>query len=283
MYMDVGYRVADDAPIPPGELTVLCAGHYRLHAAARFHTARVNGRPDFQLLYIAEGRARFWLEGKWVWVTAGQLVLYRPYEPQDYVYYLADRPEVYWVHFAGSGAAALPEDWGLTAPLTTVGKSPEYPRLFRELIREIQHDRPHIGEMTALLLRQLVVALSRGQRSAEGAYRSPLVEQAVADFHADYAQPFCLSDYARGHGVELCWFSRTFRRQMGLSPQQYLIHLRLSRAKELLVSTDCLVEEVARMVGYDNPLYFSRLFSRHFGVSPREFRKDNVDFSRNLR
>ncbi|MBQ8683395.1 MAG: AraC family transcriptional regulator [Clostridia bacterium] len=283
MYMDAGYQVADDAPIPPGALTVLSAGHYRLLTATRFRTARMNGRPDFQLLYIAAGRARFWLEHRWVWVAAGQLVLYRPGEQQEYTYYLADRPEVYWVHFAGDEAAALLEAWGQTAPLTAVGTSPEYARLFGELICELQHDRLYAGEMSALLLRQLVVAFSRGRQGAETARRSPLVEQAVADFHAGYASPLCLSAYARERGVELCWFSRLFRRQMGMSPQQYLIQLRLSRAKELLCSTDCPVEEVARLVGYDNPLYFSRLFSRRVGMPPREYRKSCVDFSGILR
>ena len=59
---------------------------------------------------------------------------------------------------------------------------------------------------------------------------------------------------------------------MGVSPQQYLIDLRLRNARDLLISTDLSISEVARSVGYDDPLYFSRLYRKHYGLSPRESR-----------
>ena len=60
---------------------------------------------------------------------------------------------------------------------------------------------------------------------------------------------------------------------MGRSPQQYLINLRLHNAQNMLLDTDLSVGEIARSVGYDDQLYFSRLFHRYFGTSPREYRE----------
>lgn len=62
------------------------------------------------------------------------------------------------------------------------------------------------------------------------------------------------------------------RRGAGCSPKDYLLRIRLDRAKELLATTDLPVAAVARRVGYDDPAYFSRLFTRRVGVAPVHFR-----------
>lgn len=53
------------------------------------------GRRDYQILYVAAGKAHFWFDGKEEVVKAGNMVLYKPGEIQKYVYYLADKPEVF--------------------------------------------------------------------------------------------------------------------------------------------------------------------------------------------
>ena len=73
--------------------------------------------------------------------------------------------------------------------------------------------------------------------------------------------------------MSVCWFIRCFRTQMGITPQQYLTEIRLSRAKELLAASEYPVGEVAAMVGYGNPLYFSRIFRQRVGVSPLVYRR----------
>lgn len=59
-----------------------------------------------------------------------------------------------------------------------------------------------------------------------------------------------------------------FRRATGLPPKRYLTTMRMRRATTLLEGTDHTVAEVARMVGYDNPLYFSRLYRSYTGLPP---------------
>ena len=59
---------------------------------------------------------------------------------------------------------------------------------------------------------------------------------------------------------------------MGMTPMQYITFLRITRAKELLRSTDYSIQEISSMVGYENPLYFSRIFKKQTGYSPSEYR-----------
>lgn len=60
---------------------------------------------------------------------------------------------------------------------------------------------------------------------------------------------------------------------MGFTPMQYILSIRISSAQSLLETTEYNIAEIAAIVGYDDPLYFSRLFKKQIGVSPSEFRK----------
>ncbi len=64
-----------------------------------------------------------------------------------------------------------------------------------------------------------------------------------------------------------------FRRELGMTPQQYLIEKRMQRAWQLLSETDLQVQQIAEQVGYSNLAAFSDRFRRHFGRSPRQFRR----------
>jgi AraC-like DNA-binding protein len=63
---------------------------------------------------------------------------------------------------------------------------------------------------------------------------------------------------------------------MGTTPAQYIMSIRLSNAQSLLESTAYNVTEISKIVGYDNPLYFSRIFKKEKGISPLQYRKKKL-------
>ena len=73
--------------------------------------------------------------------------------------------------------------------------------------------------------------------------------------------------------MSVSWFIRNFREYTGSTPTQYILSLRISNAQSLLENTSCNITEIAEIVGYDNPLYFSRLFKKQSGMSPSAFRR----------
>ena len=63
-----------------------------------------------------------------------------------------------------------------------------------------------------------------------------------------------------------------------MTPLQYILSLRISNAQSLLETTKYNVTEIASIVGYENPLYFSRIFKKQVGLSPSEYRgKKHID------
>lgn len=82
-------------------LVVGSCGTYRLKKRPKLPTFWAKGRRDYQILYVASGKAHFWFDGVEEVVTSGHMVLYQPKEIQKYVYYVEDHPEVFWIHFTG--------------------------------------------------------------------------------------------------------------------------------------------------------------------------------------
>ena len=88
-----------------------------------------------------------------------------------------------------------------------------------------------------------------------------------------YNEPINIEEYAQSRGMSVSWFLRNFKQILKQSPMQYLLSIRINNAASLLETTDYNITEISTIVGYDNPLYFSRLFRKQKGLSPSAYRK----------
>ncbi|MCI8517012.1 MAG: AraC family transcriptional regulator [Hungatella sp.] len=279
MYMNSGYlnNSLVDFKDKTRPLVVGSCGTYRLYTRPKLPTYRPRGRIDFQILYVAAGKAHFFFDDRDTVVTAGHMVLYQPKEVQKYVYYGVDQTEVFWVHFTGSEVKNILKSFGipLVGHVFYTGKSPAYQRLFQEMIQELQLCRPYYEDLLSMLLRQLFILISRqlacGPKLA--GYVQNEMEAAVRHFSDNYNSEITIDDYAASMHRSTVWFIRSFKQYTGVTPMQYIISLRISNAQRLLGTSEYNVTEIASIVGYDNPLYFSRLFKKQTGMAPSEYRK----------
>ena len=89
----------------------------------------------------------------------------------------------------------------------------------------------------------------------------------------NFANPnLMLQDVARAVSMSKSRFSTVFSQQNGQTFKEYLIYLRLSKAKELLRGTDQKSSQIARDVGYNDAHYFSYIFKKNTGMTPSEYR-----------
>ena len=260
-------------------LIVTSCGTYRLYTRPKLPTWRPRGRLDFQLLYIASGKAHFHFDGKEEIVTAGHMVIYRPKEPQKYEYYGKDQTEVYWVHFTGSNVKNVLRSYGITDDKRVFycGSDLEYQNHFRTMIQELQMCKDNYSEMLEIHLRQIFIMLHRYFKTSCKMNNSQIAEEidkATIFFNQHYNEDICIDEYAKTHNMSTSWFIRNFKQYADATPMQYILSIRIYNAEALLKNTQYNITEIANIVGYDNPLYFSRIFKKVKGLSPSEYRKN---------
>jgi AraC-like DNA-binding protein len=122
---------------------------------------------------------------------------------------------------------------------------------------------------------ELVAALNRSLFGSDTLPQqtSALVKRAVAYLHQNHARPLARWEIAEAIGVSEDYLSRVFRRELGLSPWDYLNRYRVYQAKELLRHTSDSIQSIAHQVGFKDQAYFSRVFRSQTGVSPNAFRE----------
>lgn len=256
---------------------VHCCGHYKLLTRSEFITTRQHGLDNYQLLYIAKGTAHFRIHQEMVEVKAPQCVLYYPGEEQYYSYHLKDQPDVYWIHFSFHDKSEFMRRTGfLESHIYQVGNDSSYISLFNQIIQELQLKSFSYQEIVSLQLQELLLKMMRNHRTHgipgfKKLYNNQ-VENAIRVFHIRYHENFSIKEYTKEHKLNYSRFIDNFTKTTGVSPRQYIIQTRIEKAMELLNSTSLSIQEISDMIGYDNPLYFSRLFKKTIGISPSEYR-----------
>ena len=94
---------------------------------------------------------------------------------------------------------------------------------------------------------------------------------AIAYFNEHYSESISIEEYAEKNHVSTSWFIRNFKLYVGSTPMQFILQKSICNAEALLLNTEYNINEIAQIVGYDNALYFSRMFKKIKGISPEYY------------
>lgn len=280
MYMNSAYwhNIVLDFKDKSKPLFVCSCGTYHLYTRPKLPTHRPRGRLDYQIIYIASGKAHFYFNGVEQIVTAGNMVIFRPKEEQRYYYYGVDHTEVYWLHFTGGNVKNILRKYGIMDDMRVIhtGTSLEYKQIFEQIIQELKLCKEDYEDLLVHYLYHLLILLHRvidSKPRGKNQFLMQEMDTAVRYFHENYNKPISIEEYAVQQHMSVSWFIRNFKEYTESTPAQYILSLRISNAQTLLETTNYNITEIAEIVGYDNPLYFSRMFKKQNGMSPSEFRK----------
>lgn len=284
--MDINVAYVDDENPNVEDLSVPIkinnCGYYRVHTGPVIETPHPEGRNDYQLLYIAAGKGYFYFKGSETptVVTKGHMVLFRPKEPQVYNYYVEDKTEVYWVHFTGWKIEEYLDSYELPKEENVffTGISPDYPWIYNQIIREMQLQRANYDDIIKLYLHHILLTINRYIKESREIKNDTIndIERAVHYFNENYTKPISIEQYAEEHLMSVNWFIHSFKSVMKVPPMQYITSLRIVAAKGYLENSNKSIAEIATAVGYDNALYFSRIFKKRTGMTPSEYKQRNV-------
>ena len=84
-----------------------------------------------------------------------------------------------------------------------------------------------------------------------------------------------LQEFARAAGLSVSHFAAVFREKTGYAPIEYFIQLKVQKACQFLLFSPITIKEISAQLGISDQYYFSRMFSKVMGLSPREYRRKN--------
>lgn len=249
------------------------------HCGPEYFTTREN-LPSYLIKLCVSGEGELNYDGQRSSIRPGELFWIDCTKPQHY----RTAPErqswrVLWVHFTGATCDAyyrmfLSQNEGKNvvrpeSDLSIRSALEALMRLYREggntLLDDIQ--------ASALLIQLMSDCIQAAGASSDGNRLPGYVVDARNFINRHYAERVTLDDLARAISINKFYLQKLFKRCIGLSPNEYLIHTRLTRAKQLLRTTANPISQIALDVGIHNIGHFISMFKRYEGITPSAYRQ----------
>ena len=271
------YRIPSDngCDLAVGDryLVVNCAG---VCVLSEPFTSR-NSRSDYYLMYLYQGELDMDINGRQHTVLAGSVVIYPPGAEYRYTKRSLDELIYYWAHFTGYGTQTMLNSCILEMQtIHFAGSNSDIADSFRQLFHNFICRDNFFEVAAAAQLTTICVQLRREISGNAPVHLSNMMEKiqkSLVYIYRHYSSPIAVSKLADIEHISVSRYCTVFKKCMGLSPQNFIIDLRLKMAIELMLGTDLSLKQIARTVGYDDQLYFSRLFKFRKGVSPKFYTK----------
>ena len=244
------------------------------HSRGRAYTViREHGRVDYHILYVLEGECSCLYGDEAYSLTKGNFVIYMPGEKQLYSFSSDKHTVTLWVHFSGWAVKEILNKLGLGGGIYRTLAEEEVETCFEKMIYHYS-----LGTNKSLVLAEgglveLLSLLSREDGEENLTAYSDTVAKMLKYIHSNWQKVITVSDIAKRLSLSESRTAHIFKEAVGKGIHQYIMSIRMSAARELLVSTDMSVSAIGEMVGFHDALYFSRAFKSETGMSPRNFRE----------
>jgi AraC family transcriptional regulator of arabinose operon len=247
------------------------------YPSADLHRMQRSRHDDNLLIYCVEGKGHA-STGTWRGTVApGDILLLPQGVAHHYEADTSDPWTIYWVHFQGSSTAVFNQYLGDPEgdrPVTAAGVSPQLIAQFRGLMavhRTGYNTRAFIN--AANQLRHLLTFIALQMREAQANSQHSFKLEEVQSFMLEQiGRQLDLDTLAATAKLSKFHFATKYKALTGYSPIKHFLNMKMEHACHLLDTSELSVKGVAAALGYDDQLYFSRLFRKTVGMSPRTYR-----------
>lgn len=271
------YRVLNDIEERVNDLQLAYCGSEQCAPGHRFGP---NRRECFVLHVVRSGEGRLLLNGEEFTLGEGFAFVLRAHQE---AWYEADHENpwnYFWVGFSGVDAETCVRKAGFPKerPFRPVGCAEKLGEYLDEMLDAHQLNFWNSLRRNAnlmLFFSELIQDYTSTQSLRQSySYSSSSYVRYVKDYiDRYYEKKLRIGAIAEYIGVNRSYLSNSFRRETGVSPQEYLMGIRIRRAQTLLRESGLMIAEIAQQVGYPDALAFSRIFRQRVGLSPSAYRR----------
>lgn len=180
-----------------------------------------------------------------------------------------------WLAFEGEQAVPFLEQIGITKnkPYLRKRVTPEMEALMGDILAALRSSDQNGSLPLLSMMYELFVLLARPHRSASSTGKdTEWLQRSIRYLNTRFMEGITVSDAVEMAGVHRSHFYTEFTREFGMSPQRYLMKLRMERAAAMLTNPAFSITEISLSVGYPDLYSFSRAFVKYYGTSPSGFR-----------
>ena len=247
-----------------------------------FVVDRKQGMSGFIINMTVKGRGKIFDGDDAFFCNPGDLLLFppdathyygrAPDSPDWYHRWVYFRPRAFWAHWL-QWRNAINKVGRLT--LTDPALIEEFDGLFQQIEQTYREGRRSSEELAINLLERLLIRCFEETPEYHDSPVDPRIEEACQYLSKNLAEEINLEKMARHVCLSPSRLAHLFRQEMGVNIVRWREDQRMILAKHLLQSTRSPVAKIASLVGYDDQMYFSRVFRKRVGTSPSEFRKNS--------
>ena len=264
-------RKTDKSRLELVSLSILSVGHLPgrtlFRRQARFH--------HWAVVYIAGGSGTYQADGGEIQaVREGSLFFFYPGASFDYGPTPGATWDEYYCTIEGSRIEEWLDSWLTdTHKVRQVGALDIYAHRLARIFSLMDSGAPGDPDRAALQLESLLFEFVLGARSLQGTDRADTAAKLLEDLAQSVYERFDPARICERHHLSLSTLRRLVRKSSGYPLNEHMHRLKIAEAKNRLLNTDDSVKEIADLFGYPDVFYFSRLFKKYTGVSPREYRR----------
>lgn len=271
-------NIAESDPLV-SRLYVTDIGYYP-HATYHYRE-RKESVPQYILIYCAKGSGWYSVHRQRYTIGENQFFIIPAGTPHLYASNNDDPWTIYWVHFTGSDAPLFGDDCREPHDIIPGGDSRINDRnvIFEEIFLTLSdsYDIDNLRYSSILLYNYLSTykylhLFRKYHKKDERIADSNLVNATIDYMSENVEKKLTLNQMAEYIGYSVSQFSFIFKNNTGHSPLNYFNMVKIKRACELLETTDMKINQVCGKIGVDDSYYFSRLFKKIVGISPKQYR-----------
>jgi AraC-like DNA-binding protein len=254
-------------------------GHYP--NATHHLRERKRGAKQYIFIYCTSGEG--WLEehGDRKTIGPNEFVIIEKNRPHRYGASESSPWTILWMHFSGNLAASLYERYAeLSDKERKVSYLNDRVQLFYQIF-EVLSENYNIKnlEYSCLLSLNFISSFifNKQDKHSNNFKKSNLVQNIIQFLNENLDKTYKSEDLTNLFHYSSSHILSTFKKNTGFSLFQFFNMKKVQKACEYLNYTDLTIKEISFRLGFQDPLYFSRLFKSHMGISPRKYRKGQVE------